>query len=110
MPIQLITSLVIAVLKHLPNVETRFYCPQALLSVDFQCRDDASEWKIDDLGLKRASDPLAVREILLLTCRGLLLHEGVCQGGLAGSEEVSEANGFHLDCTVAGVPHAADQL
>ena len=30
-------------LKHLHNVETRFYCPQALLYLDFQCRDDVSE-------------------------------------------------------------------
>ncbi len=27
-------------LKHLPNVETRFYCPQAFLSLDVQCRHD----------------------------------------------------------------------
>ena len=52
----------------------------------------------------------AVREMLLLTCRELLPHQGVCQGGLAGSQEVGEANGFHLDCTAGGVPHAADQL
>ncbi len=26
-------------LKHLPNVEMRFYCPQAILSVDLQCRE-----------------------------------------------------------------------
>ncbi len=32
-------------LKHLPNVETRFYCPQTFLSLDFQCRDDVSELK-----------------------------------------------------------------
>ncbi len=32
-------------LKHLHNVETRFYCPQAFLSLDFQCRDDVSELK-----------------------------------------------------------------
>ncbi len=32
-----------AMLKHLPNVETRFYCPQAFLSLDFQCRDDIFE-------------------------------------------------------------------
>ena len=25
---------------HLPNVETRFYCPQAFLSLDSQCRED----------------------------------------------------------------------
>jgi hypothetical protein len=30
-------------LKHLPSVETRIYCPQAFLSLDFQCRDDVSE-------------------------------------------------------------------
>jgi len=52
----------------------------------------------------------AVGEVLVLTCRGLLLHKGVCQGGLAGSEEMGEAYGFHLDCAAAGVPHAADQL
>ena len=32
-------------LKHLHNVETRFYCPQTFLSLDFQCRDDVSELK-----------------------------------------------------------------
>ncbi len=32
-------------LKHLPNVETRVYCPQAFLSLDFQCRDDVFESK-----------------------------------------------------------------
>ncbi len=30
-------------LKHLPNVETRCYCPQALLGLDFQGGDDVSE-------------------------------------------------------------------
>ena len=30
-------------LKHLPNVETRFYCPQTFLYLYFQCRDDVSE-------------------------------------------------------------------
>ena len=33
------------VLQHLRNVETRLYCPQAFLSLDFQCRDDVSEVK-----------------------------------------------------------------
>ncbi len=32
-------------LTHLSTVETRFYCPQAFLSLDFQCRDDISELK-----------------------------------------------------------------
>ncbi len=32
-------------LKHLHNVEMRFYCPQAFLSLDFQCRHDVSELK-----------------------------------------------------------------
>jgi len=32
-------------LKHLLKVRTRFYCPQAFLSLDFQCRDDVSELK-----------------------------------------------------------------
>ena len=32
-------------LKHLHNVETRFYCPQTSLSLDFQCRADISEIK-----------------------------------------------------------------
>lgn len=31
--------------KHLHNVETHFYCPQTLLSVDIQCRDDIFELK-----------------------------------------------------------------
>ena len=30
-------------LRHFHNVETRFYCPQPFLSVNFQCRDDVSE-------------------------------------------------------------------
>jgi len=32
-------------LKHLHNVETHLYCPQTFLYLDFQCRDDVSEWK-----------------------------------------------------------------
>ena len=32
-------------LKHLLNVETRFYCPQAFLTTNFQCADDVSESK-----------------------------------------------------------------
>ncbi len=32
-------------IKHLHNVETRFYCPQTFLHLDFQCRDDVSELK-----------------------------------------------------------------
>ena len=32
-------------LKHLPNVETHLCCPQAFLSLDFQCRDDGSKLK-----------------------------------------------------------------
>ena len=39
-------------LKHLPSIETLCYCPQALLSLDFQCDDDTSE--TDVWGLKRA--------------------------------------------------------
>lgn len=31
-------------LKHLSNVETRFYCPQAFLSLHFWCTDDISEF------------------------------------------------------------------
>ncbi len=30
-------------LKHLPNVEMHFYCPQGFLSIDFHCRMDVSE-------------------------------------------------------------------
>ncbi len=33
------------VLKHLPNVETHFYCPQAFLGLNFHCRMDVSELK-----------------------------------------------------------------
>ena len=29
--------------KHRPNVETQFWCPQAFLSLDYQCRDGISE-------------------------------------------------------------------
>ena len=32
-------------LKHLCNVETRFSCPHAFLSSDFQCRNDVSDLK-----------------------------------------------------------------
>ena len=32
-------------LNHIYNVETRFYCPQTFLCLDFQCRDDVSEVK-----------------------------------------------------------------
>jgi len=32
-------------LKHFHSVETGFYCPQAFLSLDFQCRDDVFESK-----------------------------------------------------------------
>ena len=39
---------------HLSNVERRFYCPQAFPSLDFQCRDDISEFKIDGLGSRRS--------------------------------------------------------
>ncbi len=38
-----LTSTSLQCLKHLPSVETRFYCPQAFLSLDVQCRDDVSE-------------------------------------------------------------------
>ena len=31
--------------EHLHNVETPFYCPQTLLNLTFQCRDDISEIK-----------------------------------------------------------------
>ena len=30
-------------LKHIHNVETRVYCPQTFLGVDFQCGDNVSE-------------------------------------------------------------------
>ena len=32
-------------LKHLPNVEACFHCPQAFLSLDFHCKMDVSELK-----------------------------------------------------------------
>ncbi len=32
--------------KHLHNVETPFVCPQAFLSLDFQCRDGVFELKL----------------------------------------------------------------
>ena len=41
-------------LKHLHNVEMHCYCPQMFLSLNFQCRDDVSEFKLAVLGLKRA--------------------------------------------------------
>ena len=31
--------------KHFHNVEKRFYCPQAFLRLDFQCREYVSELK-----------------------------------------------------------------
>ena len=40
------------VVKHLPNVGTRFYCPQAFLSLEFHCRIEVSENTIDILGFK----------------------------------------------------------
>ncbi len=40
-----LVHLFVCVLKHLHNVEPRFYCPQTFLSLDFQCRDDVSELK-----------------------------------------------------------------
>ena len=42
------------VLNHLPNVETRFDCPQAFLSLDFHCRTEMSELNSDSSGLKTA--------------------------------------------------------
>ena len=39
------------------NVEMRFRCPQAFLSLAFQCRDAVSELKTGILGLKRAVHP-----------------------------------------------------
>ncbi len=30
-------------LKHLPNVETRLYCPQVFLSLEFHCSMDVSK-------------------------------------------------------------------
>ena len=36
-------QLAVHALKHLPNVKTRFYCPQAFLTLHFWCRDDISE-------------------------------------------------------------------
>ena len=32
-------------LKNLHNVETLFYCSQASLNLEFQCKDDVSELK-----------------------------------------------------------------
>lgn len=32
-------------LKHAPGMKKRFYCPQASLSLYFQCRDDIPELK-----------------------------------------------------------------
>ncbi len=42
---RLLVTLHHVALKHLHNVETRFYCPQTFLYLDFQCRDDVSELK-----------------------------------------------------------------
>ncbi len=52
-------------LKHLHNVETRFYCRHALLSLDFQCRVDISEsnkmtWEYKELMV--ATSKQAVQE------------------------------------------------
>lgn len=33
------------ILKHFRNVETRLYCPQTFLSVNFHCGDDVFEIK-----------------------------------------------------------------
>ncbi len=35
----------VTLLKHLPNVEPCFYCPQAFLTLDFLCRMDVAELK-----------------------------------------------------------------
>jgi len=39
------TVVLLADLIQLPTVETRFYCPQAFLSLNFQRREDVSELK-----------------------------------------------------------------
>lgn len=39
--------------QHLPNVDTRFHCPQVFLRLDFHCRDDGSRMKADILGFGR---------------------------------------------------------
>lgn len=48
--------------------------------------------------------------IVCFTVAGPLLHQQVCQGWLAGSKELGEANGFDLNSAAAGVSHAADEL
>ncbi len=40
-----IISFQVSLLKHPHNVDTRLYCPQTWLSLDFQCWDDASGLK-----------------------------------------------------------------
>lgn len=39
-----------------------------------------------------------------------LLHQHLCEAGLPGSKELSEADGFNLHSAAAGVGHTADQL
>ncbi len=60
-------------LKHLHNEETRFYCSQTFLYLDFQCRDDASEVNLT-FGIEksmssqrlqaRQSKPFAIKHVL----------------------------------------------
>ncbi len=41
-------------LKHLHNAETRFYCPQAFLILDVQCKDNVCELKYTHIGIGKA--------------------------------------------------------
>ncbi len=39
-------------IKHLPSIVERFYCPQAFLSLDFQCENDFCGFAIEGSGLE----------------------------------------------------------
>lgn len=60
-------------LKHLFDVETCLYCPQAFLSLDLQCTNDVSERKLISLWLYNLSEAA-------LCCRLELMMMGMQSG------------------------------
>ena len=101
-------------LPHLPSVETRFHCPQAFLTVSFQCRDDVDKFNADVLGFTRAFaeagngvSQLTVALVAILdVLPQLLLGQGVALAG-------------HMTCLCCGflqhqaatvVPNAAHHI
>ena len=70
----IVKTIVLVGLKHFPNVEPRFYCPQAFLSLDFQCKDEISELKQTEKSTWRRTSQAAV-ERQDLCCTYLAHHE-----------------------------------